>query len=42
VPNFSREGVVLHIARYTGEKEFWGKARNDWIWVQRHMVLGKA
>jgi len=33
VPNFSGEGDVFHIARCTGEKEFWGKARNDWIWV---------
>jgi len=42
VLNFSGEGVVLHIARCTGEKEFQGKARNDWIWVRRHMVSGKA
>ena len=42
VPNFSREGVVLYIARCTGEKEFQQKARNDWIWVRKHMVSGKA
>ena len=40
--NFSGEGVVLHIARYMREKEFCGKARNDWIWVRSHMVSGKA
>ncbi|KAF8418351.1 hypothetical protein EV426DRAFT_520186, partial [Tirmania nivea] len=40
VPKFSGSGFLMHVARCTGEKEFRGQQRNDWVWVRRHPASG--